>query len=221
VRFELEKSSNCPSARDIYPKAPAAPPPKTSKRKYHTTHHPIPWYLNQARTSLPALHASIELSIGSSNPLSFVQHSPKPHPLHSHHAPKFPPPLVTGSSQSHHTIDTAAPSARDLEPDAREYREEMGGHATAGAGGSVDGVEGSHEGQLGRIDAAGEESRFVFLSFLSPPNPYINTAPLYTLQPSDLTRVPNSSAANLAFLRFTSQTPNRVRTQLGKGHKLT
>jgi hypothetical protein len=55
--------------------------------------------------------------------------------------------------------DGPAPSCpRHLQPDAGEYREAVGDHATAGAGRSVDVVEGPHEGQLDRDDASGEES---------------------------------------------------------------
>jgi hypothetical protein len=41
----------------------------------------------------------------------------------------------------------------------------MGDYAPAGAGGSVDGTEGSHEEQLGGIDPPGEESRYVCNTF--------------------------------------------------------
>ena len=36
----------------------------------------------------------------------------------------------------------------------------MGGHASAGTGGSVDGIAGPDEGGLERDDAAGEEGRY-------------------------------------------------------------
>jgi hypothetical protein len=49
------------------------------------------------------------------------------------------------------------PGTRHLQPDARQHREAMGGHAASGAGRSVDDAEGPHEDRLEGIDHAGEE----------------------------------------------------------------
>ena len=54
------------------------------------------------------------------------------------HVPR-PPPAIT----------TAGPlRARHFQPDVSQYREEMGGNATSGAGRSVDGAARSHESRL-------------------------------------------------------------------------
>jgi len=65
----------------------------------------------------------------------------------------------------------------------------MGGYATSGAGGLVDGAARSHEGQLGRTDAAGEESRCVSLSL-----PLFRCPPLFVSRLTiSLTALPHQS----------------------------
>lgn len=107
-------------------------------------HDPIS--LNHENTALSTpinwpLHHQV-----NSQPFSFVLSTYNLPVSADKDAPTSKPPRST----SNRTIECAGwrkkTSTRDLEPDAGEYREEMGGYATAGAGGSLDGVEGSNEG---------------------------------------------------------------------------
>lgn len=89
----------------------------------------------------------------------------------AHDAPTISPPIKHSRNFRNPSGNLAAPnprSPRHQQPNSRQHRKAMGGTPPARAGRSMDGIERSHEGQLGGTYDPGEESWLVpFLAYPS------------------------------------------------------
>jgi hypothetical protein len=103
----------------------------------------VPPILNSSLTYSPISPLTPSIGTPNTNPIIFSPPNSQPK------LQNVPPANPSRSEEHNRTIERIGAEetgTRDLEPDAGEYREEVGGTAAAGAGRFVDGAEGSDEG---------------------------------------------------------------------------